>query len=329
MTSAALLADFAAELGVPTARTLRGTGIRVGLLHDPMAEITAGQELSLLRNVIDELGDRPGLGLAAGTRYHASSHGVWGFAVISSPNVRSALEVGVGFAELSFSFARIRLDYEGPHPVIAFDDSAVPPQVRRFHTERDLQATLTIQHELIPIHLPVRRLELPFPADPVYDGFLAYAPTATIVFDAPAPRLIIDASALDIPFPQANPHIAAMYERQCADLVQRRSERLGVSGQVRAALVRRGGIAAQPEVAADLTLSVRTLRRRLADEGTTFREVSEETFGLLAEELLDAGLTVEQVAERLGYSTASAFTHAFKSWKGEPPGRYTRNRRAR
>ncbi|RDI67603.1 hypothetical protein DFR76_103674 [Nocardia pseudobrasiliensis] len=48
-------------------------------------------------------------------------------------------------------------------------------------------------------------------------------------------------------------------------------------------------------------LGVRTLRRRLSDEGTTFRELANETIGMLAEELLIAGLTVEQVADRLGY----------------------------
>ncbi|WP_429426138.1 AraC family transcriptional regulator ligand-binding domain-containing protein [Nocardia sp. GAS34] len=47
-------------------------------------------------------------------------------------------------------------------------------------------------------------------------------------------------------------------------------------------------------------------------EGTTFREVSNETVGLLAEEMLIAGLTVEHAAERLGYSSVSAFATAFR-----------------
>ncbi|MEV6071384.1 AraC family transcriptional regulator [Nocardia sp. NPDC052001] len=327
VTSATLLTDFAVEYGASTTQLLRGTGIRTTVLHDPTAEITAGQELALLRNLVEELGDRPGLGLAAGARYHASSHGVWGFAILSSPDVRSALEVGIGFAELSFSFARITLDHDGPHPAITFDDRVVPAAVRRFHMERDLQATLTIQRELIPTALPVRRIEIPFPADPAYDELLTYSSGITAVFDAPRPLLSFDASALDMPLPQANRTIAAMYEGQCAELVNRRRERLGISGRVRDALVRRGGLAGQPEVAADLNLSIRTLRRRLSEEGATFRELSEETFGLLAEELLDAGLTVEQTAERLGYSSASSFTHAFKAWRGQPPGRYSRTRR--
>ncbi|WP_084477720.1 AraC family transcriptional regulator [Nocardia jejuensis] len=327
ITSAALMADFAAEHGVSTARIIRGTGIRAAQLIDPTAEITAGQELALMRNLVTTLGDAPGLGLAVGARHHASGHGVWGFAVLTSPTVGSALEVGVGFGELSASFARITLDRSASDPTIVYDDTAIPPEVRRFHAERDLQATFTVQQDLIPRRLPIRRVEFPFRAEPAYRVFFDYAPDAEIVFGAPLLTIVVDPAALDQPLPQANPHVAAMYERQCAELVQRRRERLGVSGRVREALVHRGGMCGQPDIAADLNLSVRTLRRRLADEGTTFRELSEETFGLIAGELLRAGLTVEQTAARLGYSSASAFTHAFKSWRGEPPGSYSRTLR--
>jgi AraC-like DNA-binding protein len=111
--------------------------------------------------------------------------------------------------------------------------------------------------------------------------------------------------------------------------MQRRRTRTGLGGQVRELLIRRGGVADQTHIAADLDLSVRTLRRRLAGEGTTFREVSNETVGLLAEEMLIAGLTVEHAAERLGYSSVSAFTSAFRSWRGQSPGQFARIHRGR
>lgn len=327
ITSAMLLTKFAVERGALAPRLLRGTQIKAGALNDPTAEITARQELTLMRNIVDELGDEPGLGLLAGERYHATTHGVWGFAVISSPDVRSALDIGMRYADLAFSFSRLYLDHDGPHPRIVFDDSNVPVEVRRFHFERDFAATLTIARDLIPLQLPTRSIEIPFAEHPVYAAFAAAIPDALVTYDAPIAVLTLDASGMTLPVPQANPHTATLYERQCFDLVQRRRERLGVSGQVRNLLIRRGGMAAQPDIAADLNISVRTLRRRLADENTTFRELSDETFGVLSEELLGAGLTVDQVASRLGYSSPSAFTHAFKAWKGETPGRYARARR--
>ncbi|WP_158675677.1 AraC family transcriptional regulator [Nocardia stercoris] len=329
VTSAALLTGYGTEHGVPLNRLLRNTGVGAPQLTDPAGEITAGQELAIMRNLVAELGDAPGLGLELGARYHASTHGAFGFAVLTSSTLGEALGVGLAFLELSFSFARITLAQDGPHPSIVLDDSTIPPAIRRFHIERDLQALVTVQQDIIPVDLPIRRVEIPFPADPVYDRVLCHAPGAEPVFGAPRAALTLDRAALDMPLPQANPQIAAMYVQQCAQLLEQRRQRGGVSAAVRAALLRRGKVTTQPEIAADLHLSVRTLRRRLAEEDTTFRDIGEETFGLLAEELLDAGLTVDHVAHRLGYSSASAFSYAFKAWKRMTPGRYSRLRRRR
>ncbi|MGY1940976.1 helix-turn-helix domain-containing protein [Nocardia gipuzkoensis] len=61
----------------------------------------------------------------------------------------------------------------------------------------------------------------------------------------------------------------------------------------------------QNEVAAALNLSVRTLRRRLEADGTSYRELVAETRQVLAEKLLGIGATVEDVAHRLGYADAA------------------------
>ena len=38
-------------------------------------------------------------------------------------------------------------------------------------------------------------------------------------------------------------------------------------------------------------------------------------------------MTVDEVAERLGYAETSSFAHAFKRWKGISPGAYRRHPR--
>lgn len=321
--SAAILTDLAAEHGVPARVVLDGTGIAEPMLRDPDAEIATGQELQLVRNLVAELGHIPGLGLEAGTRYHATTHGVWGFAVISSPTVRHALEVSTRYFELSFSFADVRVEESTDLTRVTLDDARVPEEIRLFHLERDLAAIATVLDSLLSTTVVVREFTVALPP-PGYAGryqeIFAHAPR----FDAPKTSIAVDAAALDLPLPQANPHTAAICERQCADILQRRHERLGLAGQVREVLLRRRGVAEQEDVAAELNLSVRTLRRRLADEDTSYRELAAETSGMLAEELLTTGLAAESVAHRLGYSGAAAFTRAFKAWKGTTPGAYAR-----
>jgi AraC-like DNA-binding protein len=145
-------------------------------------------------------------------------------------------------------------------------------------------------------------------------------------FGAPRNVAVLEAAALDLPLPQADELTAAMTERQCRKLVKQRRSRAGVAGVVRDELVRTpGDMPALDEVAERLAVSERTLRRRLADEGTSFRALVDEVRSALAEELLSTGsLSVEQVARRLGYAETASFTHAFTRWKGVSPRAWVR-----
>ena len=66
-------------------------------------------------------------------------------------------------------------------------------------------------------------------------------------------------------------------------------------------------------------MAPRSLHRHLAAEGTSFRQLLDEVREVLSEEMLAHRMTIDEVAERLGYAEASSFVHAFKRWKGMSP----------
>ena len=83
-----------------------------------------------------------------------------------------------------------------------------------------------------------------------------------------------------------------------------------------------------PAAAAAMGLSTRTLRRRLANEGTSYRvELEGLRRELAARYLADTGLSVSETAARLGYADVAAFGHAFRRWYGQSPGRWQRGHR--
>lgn len=86
------------------------------------------------------------------------------------------------------------------------------------------------------------------------------------------------------------------------------------------------GAGDQTGVARALGMSVATLRRRLAEEGASFRALRTETLEKQADRLLRSDMPLVQVAERLGFSDVRSFSRAFKSWTGETPN--TRRRTA-
>jgi len=325
VASVAVLCELAADRGLDPDRCLRDTGIDRGRLVDPTAEITAGQELALIETIVDALDDPEGVGLDAGARYRLSTYGIWSYALLSSRTVRDAHSVAMEFIDLTYAFTKISA-IEGPDGLLVRYDDLVPPlpePVRRFVLERDLAAALTIWREglaqpISPVRMSVR---LPVPRDP---GRFEQLFGVTPEFDADRSVLTMDARLLDMPLPQASELTAKMCIAQCTEILDRRRARHGLSGRVRDELlldVRR--IPTQEEVASRLFMSVRTLRRQLAQEQTTFRALVEDTRQGLAEELLGTGrLTVEQVAERVGYTEASSFVHAFRRWNGVAPRRW-------
>ncbi|MCB1676249.1 MAG: AraC family transcriptional regulator [Halioglobus sp.] len=77
------------------------------------------------------------------------------------------------------------------------------------------------------------------------------------------------------------------------------------------------------EVARQLEVHPQTLRRRLAAEGTTFKEIKNQVRRDTALHFLGKqGLSIEEIAYRAGFSESSAFIRAFKSWTGVTPYTY-------
>ena len=74
------------------------------------------------------------------------------------------------------------------------------------------------------------------------------------------------------------------------------------------------------DVASELGVSVRTLRRRLTDKGTSYRRIVDDLRREVAIKYLrDTDMTVEDVAFALGFNDAANFRRAFRRWTSATP----------
>ena len=96
------------------------------------------------------------------------------------------------------------------------------------------------------------------------------------------------------------------------DLVSRELMRLGIEGGL-----------TMYNVATNLAISPRTLRRRLLDEGVTFQELKNLTRERRARYYLSStSLSLSEIAFQLGFSELSAFSRAFRTQTGDTPQNY-------
>lgn len=154
------------------------------------------------------------------------------------------------------------------------------------------------------------------PADPRPYGEMFGAPAR---FDMPLTMLVFERRWLDAPVVGADPVLLSLLDRLAAatpGLPTRFSDRVR-------RVLRSGVMAGRDDAAsvADLfSMSSRTLRRRLADEGSNFQALVAETRLVVARQLLESTrMPVSEIAAALHYGDITAFSRAFRGWTGMPP----------
>ena len=136
--------------------------------------------------------------------------------------------------------------------------------------------------------------------------------------------MVLSVADASRPMEAADAALAAIVHRRL-DKVLAERDLLGpgpLGGRVRRMMVEHlGETPLTPEtVATALAVSRRTLSRRLADEGTSFRSILDEVRQEFACALLqDRSLSIADVAFFLEYSEPAAFNRSFRRWTGQTP----------
>lgn len=318
------MVEVGAEHGVSRQAMLHGSGVSAADLEDESFGIAADQEIAVIRNLLSQSGlvetAAPlALAVQVGGRYTLGNTGILGFALLTSPTIRAAIGTALTYVGLTSTLLRYCLVEDGDRAALVLDPGEVPDDVRAFVFTRDLTALLC---SIFPATFggPLSgRLEL---ARNDAQEVLDILPSMMdIRVGATRNAFVFPRARLDEPMPQADPRTAQLCATQCEDLLQSRRRRSGTAHRTRIQLLR--DPAAMPsaeQVAHEFGVNVRTLRRHLVSEGTSFQELRNEVREQLAVELLgDLGLTVTEVARRLGYADISTFSHAFKRWRDVSP----------
>lgn len=313
------VADMLGRLGLSGDQLLAQAGLSRDQLADPRSRVPLVVANELLARVIALTGE-PALGILLGARMKVSQHGYIGFAAMTARNVGEALMIAERFAPLRSTAVELRLVVE--------DDAAALSLV--FDTELEpLRQTsvLAVVVGLVQMATAITgkaltgRAELNFPRPDYMDRFLPLLGDSVAVFEQPANRLVFQADYLELPLMLADSIATRLALDQCERELAALGEQAQLVGRVRRLIESaREGFPSQEAVASALHVSPRTLKRQLAAQGTTFSHVLDEVRCEKALLLLgNRALSVERVADRLGYSDVANFTRAFRRWTGKTP----------
>jgi AraC-like DNA-binding protein len=328
-----VLCEVATERGVPTRDVLAGTAIEPADLNNPDAMVSALDEIEVVRRLLARLEGLPdkgaGIGVDVGSRFTLTHFGLFGFAVMSCGTLRQLFSIAMRYLALTMMHINLTLFETADTCLIELDACHLPADVQGFFIERDIAGIIaTTTSFALPVaekYADQVSAELAIDEE-LLRPVLRLVPVHDVRFGRAHNRLHLPRAMFDEPLPQADRHTLEMCTAQCDVLMQSSERRRGITALVRSKLFRDSGVfPTLPDVADELDIHPRTLRRRLAEEGTSFRSLLNEARSTVAVDLLrNVGLTVEEVSTRLGYTEVSTFSHAFKRWHGVAPSAYSR-----
>lgn len=307
--------------GVDLQEWMDELGIDPVLLFDDRSRITVDQAARLVRAVWKLTGDElAGFGAAPAP---LGTFRMICLGVISSPDLGTAMGRFHDFCRIVPSMPTFTIE-TGPRTtrvVYGLDPEHDPTG---FITDMMMSLSVRLFSWMAGTRLPIEAVEMPRPLpEDVEDYDLVFG--SHVTFGAAQPAIEFSNEMLTLPVVRDEAELEEWLRNSPSDLLMLRDYGTTVTDQVRRILERglRGPWPTPDEAASQLSMSTQNMRRLLREEGTSVTRVKEDILRDAAVTALVRGdETVAQLAERLGFSEASAFHRAFRRWTGSAPGAY-------
>lgn len=324
------LADAVRQLGQDPLPLLEQYDLDAARLAEPRARLSIPRYMRLGHAAIQLTGE-PALGLHMGRLSRLSQAGLAGVTAAQAPTVREAARALVRFEPLYASNYRGRssLAEDARGAWLRFYSISPYNAYNRFVVDSVLASWIQQLGNLVGQRLAVEKLQIEFPL-PSYGASYLELLDCPLEFSAQQNQLRLNQATLNL----RNPEHCPSTWRQLLEICERELEQLTRTRSLRERIIQllgpllHGREPDLQEVAARLQLPSWTLRRKLAEEGTQFRAILNETRRDLAMAYIrDTELAFGEIAYLLGFASAEAFQRAFKRWSQQTPGEFRRSQR--
>lgn len=304
--------------GVTMQQCLEGLDISTDQATGREGGMSLEQEYALLRNLIRLSGD-PLIGLKLGEIYQPQVYGIFGYALLSAPNLRMVLELVRNIQGFGFGVIEWVLESGEPAKYSQILHHDVPDDILQVFIDRNLAAGFTLLKSVGLQPSDVMELQMSHGGS-AFESAYARFYGCPVSFVSGRCAFLFESQLLEQDLPWANEQAMEVCIATCQKLLSESRAGSELSSKVVDQIINTpGGFPACEVVAAQLGLSTRSMRRKLQQEGTSYNRLVQDVRLKLAKRYLKDRFTVEQTAELLGYSEASSFSRAFKGWTGQCP----------
>jgi len=339
-TSVKQYIDTAQSLGVNTSAVLESCGLNScslnsNKLEDTNARITLEVFEQLLLQLIEKSGD-PHFGLHCSKFINPSTYSSLGLISLSSTTLHDALELVPTYESLVGDMGTTQLHAEGPNWLLSWHCKVTHPLVRRHLIEAVLSSWHSYGMQILGLANSQENID----HNGLLDVYLEHdchgelAPYMEVFncdpsFGMAGNGLVLSATALQIPLPQANTALQESLlhyaDKELAGLKTSAKTTPLVKRLIEELLPK--GCADKTTIAGHLETSPRSLQRRLQSENTSFQAVLQQVRRGLAEQWLSSAASFEEISLQLGFTETRSFFRYFKQAFGITAGDYRRGKK--
>jgi AraC-like DNA-binding protein len=303
--------------GIRADISLAGTGIDLSLDW-----VTYQQRIDQLSNMLDLLGMN-GAWLESPHTVTISDYGLLGYAMMSSATLEQAVQIAVKYHKLAGAMFELAFDVDGDEAVLRIDHLLPGGRVGQYTVEELFVGISRLIGLLLGRDHKPSRILLNYEA-PEYAEKHLQCFRCPVIFDQPSCQYRFSREELAESLAEADANTARICEESCRKLLNQMEIEDDIISRICYLLLSTPGEFPKLDAVANkLSLGARTLRRRLNDLGTSYQRILDDVRRELAIEYLrTTNLTVQEIAELLGYSEVTNFRRAFMRWVELSPYQY-------
>lgn len=327
-TIARSLLGLVEDRGHSPARLCQGLGIRYEDLLSHQLLLSHRQVRALILRALQLL-DEPALGLLAGIRQTPVSWGVPGLAMLTCETLGEAMNYALTRQHEAGTMVQHRVTLHGNEVRLQLVSHRYDWEIENYLIDESLAGAVAVARYLLGPDFKPLRIDLA-QAQPAHHAQYRRYFGCPVRFGAGTNLMVFEAHWMGARLPGYDRIASQVLRRQLDGLllpVPGRHQLVEtVSNHIRYASVQG---ADQQAVASMVNVSSRSLRRKLEQQGTSYRHLRDSTRYQAACELLDnTTLSLAVIAEQLGYADVRSFRRAFKRWSGLLPSDYRRRPRS-
>jgi AraC-like DNA-binding protein len=324
------LASAVQEKQIAPQPLLDAYGLDLARLSEPQARLSIPRYMRLGHAAIQLTGD-PGLGLEMGRLRKAGHLGLVGVTSAQAPTVREAARTLIRFEPLYASNYRGASGFheDASGAWLRFYSISPYNSYNRFVVDTVLASWIVQLGAVAARPLATAAVHIEFERTSYAARYEAFF-SRPVEFGAEYNQLRLDQATLALRNPEHCPGTWRQLLELCEAELDSRTRTRSVRERVTQLLgpMLKGQEPDLTQIAGKLQLPPWTLRRKLEEEGTSYRAILNDTRRDLAMAYIrDTSSAFGEIAWLLGFSSAEAFQRAFKRWSGQTPGEYRRTQR--